>query len=108
MSLASFLFSSSYHLPTGFDLRQRGEVIIVSGNVGIEDVAIDFRGFQRGVTQQLLEGKGVAAAVHQILAGERVAEKVCPRLRDSSALVVAGNSLTQCTFCELFSTLVAK
>ena len=87
MPLASFLFSSSYCLPTGFNLSQRGEVIIVSGNVGIKDVAVDFRGFQRGVTQQLLERKGVSAAVHQILAGERVAEKVCPRLRDSPARI---------------------
>ena len=63
MPLASFLFSSSYCLPTGFNLSQRGEVIIVSGNVGIKDVAVDFRGFQRGVTQQLLERKGVSAAV---------------------------------------------
>lgn len=51
MPLASFLFSSSYHLPTGLDLRQRGELVVVSGNVGIKDVAVDFRGFQRRVTQ---------------------------------------------------------
>jgi hypothetical protein len=50
MPLASFLFSSSYCLPTGFDLCQRGEFIVVSGNVSIEDVAVDFCGFQRGVT----------------------------------------------------------
>ena len=80
MPLASFLFSSSYCLPTGFNLSQRGEVIIVSGNVGIKDVAVDFRGFQRGVTQQLLERKGVSAAVHQILAGKSMTEKVRPRL----------------------------
>ena len=50
MPLASLLFSFSCRLPTGLDLRQRGEFIIVSGNVGIEDVAIDFRSFQSGVT----------------------------------------------------------
>ena len=49
MPLASFLFSSSYRLSAGFDLCQRGELIIVSGNVSIKDVAVDFRGFQRGV-----------------------------------------------------------
>ena len=75
MPLASFLFSSSYSLPTGFDLRQRGELVVVSGNVGIKDVAVDFRGFQRGVPQQLLERKGVSAAVHQILAGGGVGQK---------------------------------
>ena len=108
MPLASFLFSSSYRLPTGFDLRQRGELVVVSGNVGIKDVAVDFRGFQRGVTQQLLERKGVSAAVHQILAGKSMTEKVRSRLRETSALVVAGNSLTQGAFCELFAALIAK
>ena len=108
MPLASFLFSSSYRLPTGFDLRQRGELVVVSGNVGIKDVAVDFRCFQRGVTQQLLERKGVSAAVHQILAGESVAEKVRSRLRESSALVVAGDALTQGALCELAAALIAK
>ena len=108
MPLASFLFSSSYRLPTGFDLRQRGELVVVSGNVGIKDVAVDFRCFQRGVTQQLLERKGVSAAVHQILAGESMAEKVRPRLRETSALIVAGNALTQGALRELSAALVAK
>ena len=108
MPLASFLFSSSYYLPTGFDLCQRGELIIVSGNVGIKDVAVDFRGFQRGVTQQLLEGKGVSAAVHQILAGKSMTEKMRSRLRETSALVVACDALTQGALCELSAALVTK
>ena len=108
MPLASFLFSSSCRLPTGFDLCQRGELVVVSGNVGIKDVAVDFCGFQCGVTQQLLESKGVSAAVHQILAGESMAEKVRPCLRETSALVVAGDPLTQGALCELSAALVTK
>ena len=108
MPLASFLFLSSYRLSFGFDLCQRGIVIIGFGNVGIKDIAVDFCCFQRGVPQQLLERKGVSAAIHQILAGESVAEKVRSRLRESSALVVASNALTQSALCELSAALVAK
>ena len=94
MPLASLLLSSSYGLPTGFDLCQRRTFIEVLCNVGIKDIAVVLRHFQRGVTKQLLERKGVSAAVHQILPGESVAEQVRSRLRHASALVVTGDSLT--------------
>ena len=80
MPLASFLLSSSYRLPTGFDLCQRRTFIEVLCNVGVKDIAVVLCHFQRGVNKQLLERKGVSAAVHQILAGKSMTEKVCPRL----------------------------
>ena len=89
MPLASFLFSSSYRLPTGFDLRQRGELVVVSGNVSIKDVAVDFRGFQRGVTQQLLERKGVSSAINQIFPRKRMTEQVYACLLNAPPLIVA-------------------
>ena len=108
MPLASFLLSSSYRLPTGFDLCQRRTFIKVLGNVGIKDIAVVLCHFQRGVTQQLLERKGVSAAVHQVLPGESVAEQVRSRLRHPSALVVTGDSLTQGTFRKLFAALIME
>ena len=108
MPLASFLLSSSYRLPTGFDLCQRRTFIEVLCNVGIKDIAVVLCHFQRGVTQQLLERKGVSAAVHQVLPGESVAEQVRSRLRHPSALVVTGDSLTQGTFRKLFAALIAE
>ena len=72
------------------------------------DIFVYRKTFYEYFSKQLLERKGVSAAVHQILAGERMAEKVCSRLRESSALVVTGDSLTQGTFCELFAALVTK
>ena len=108
MPLASFLLSSSYRLPTGFDLCQRRTFIEVLCNVGIKNIAVVLCHFQRGVTQQLLECKGVSAAVHQILPGKGMAEQVRSRLRYPSALVVTGDSLTQGTFCKLFAALIAE
>ena len=108
MPLASFLLSSSYRLPTGFDLCQRRTFVKILCNVGIKNIAVVLCHFQRGVTQQLLERKGVSAAVHQILPGKSVAEQVCSRLRHASALVVSGDSLSQGTFCKLFAALIAE
>lgn len=108
MPLASLLLSSSYRLPTGFDLCQRRTFVKVLCNVGIKDIAVVLCHFQRGVTQQLLERKGVSAAVHQVLPGEGVTEQVRSRLRHSSALVVTGDSLTQGAFCKLFAALIAE
>ena len=108
MPLASFLLSSSYRLPTGFDLCQRRTFVKVLCNVGIKDIAVVLCHFQRGVTQQLLKRKGISAAVHQILPGESMAEQVRSRLRHPSALVVTGDSLTQGTFCKLFAALIAE
>ena len=94
MPLASFLLSSSYRLPTGFDLCQRRTFVKILCNVGIKNVAVVLCHFQRGMTQQLLKRKGVSSAVHQILPGKGMAEQVRSRLRHASALVVTGDSLT--------------
>ena len=77
-------------------------------NVGIKDIAVVLCHFQRGVTQQLLECKGVSAAVHQILPGKGMAEQVRSRLRHPSDLVVTGDSLTQGAFCKLFAALIME
>ena len=98
MPLASLLFSSSYCLPAGFDLCQRGELIVVSGNVSIKDVAVDFGRFQRGVSHELLEGKRIAPTIHQILTGEGMTEKVDACLLDAAPLVIGSNRQAQRVF----------
>ena len=108
MRLAAFLLSSSYCLPPGFDLCQRRTFVKILGNVGIKNIAVVLCRFQRGVPQQLLERKGVSAAVHQILSGKGMAEQVRSRLRHASAMVVTGDSLTQGTFRKLFAALIAE
>lgn len=75
MRIAYLLLSSSYGLLAGFDLCQRRTFIEVLCNVGVKDIAVVLCRFQRGVTQQLLERRGVSAAVHQILPGKGVAEQ---------------------------------
>ena len=87
MPLASFLLSSSYRLPTGFDLCQRRTFIEVLCNVGVKDIAVVLCHFQRGVTQQLLKRKGVSAAVHQIL----------PSKGQGMVLCVADKEAIRCT-----------
>ena len=46
------------------------------------------RHLQRGVAHELLEGKRIPAAVHQILPSKCVPEKVDAGLLDSTPLVV--------------------
>ena len=58
--------------------------------------------------QQLLEREGIAAAVHQILAGKSMPKKVCACLGNTSALVVARDSLTQRVVCKLLTALIAE
>ena len=94
MPLASFLFRScllSNSLFRFADLSQGGKCIVVLRNVSIKNVAIDFGRFQRGVSHEFLEGKRIAPTIHQILAGECMAEKVDACLLDAAPLVVCSN-----------------
>lgn len=94
MPLASLLFRSSL-LPDSLfwlaDLSQGRKGIVVLRNVSIENVAIDFGCFQRRMSHELLECKSIATTIHQILAGESVAEKVDACLLDAAPLVVCSN-----------------
>ena len=46
------------------DLRERGKVVVILCNVGIEDRAIMLCHFQRAMSHQLLERKRIATAIN--------------------------------------------
>ena len=91
-----------------FELRQRGEPVIVFGNVRIINGAIMLRHFQRGVSQLLLEHERIAAAIHQIFAGEGVPVKVCACFLHATGLVVPGDGQPQTIHGEHAAVLVAE
>ena len=103
--LVTCVFLLSKYLPSSFnllirltDLRQRGEGIEVPGDIRIEDRTVMLRHLQRGVSHELLEGERIPAAVHQILPGKGVPEKVDAGLLNSAPLVVFRNRLPQSAF----------
>ena len=46
------------------ELREWGTQIIIPGNVAVKNGAIMLRHLERGMSEQMLERKSVAAAVH--------------------------------------------
>ena len=60
----------------GAELFQGRECVKAIGNVRIEDGAVSLCHFQGGVSQELLQGKGIPAAVYKILPGKGMAECV--------------------------------
>ena len=70
------------------ELRERGTQIKIPGNVAVKNGAIMFRHLKRGMSEQVLERKSIAAAVHQIFPGERVAEHVNTCFQNASFVVV--------------------
>jgi len=75
--LTPFLLLSRLFLEPIFrlvNLRQRRMQIVVLRNIPIKDPAVVPRHIQCTVPHELLEGKRIAATIHQILAGEGVPE----------------------------------
>ena len=83
-------------------MRQRGKVIIIFRQVRIVNRAIVFRHGKSGMSQQLLEGERIPAAVNQIFPRECVAEQVNNkkmRAAKRAALLPMGcniNSINKC------------
>lgn len=67
-----------------------------------------FRHVQRGVTQEPLKGKGIAAAINQIFPGESVPEQVNAGFLYAPPLIISGDGLTQAVFGELSAALRTK
>ena len=84
-----------------FHLCQRGKVIIVLCQVRIVNRAIVFRHGKGGMSQQLLEGKRIPAAVNQILSGECVAEQVDRGFLNAAPRVIPCNRLPQAVLRKL-------
>ena len=66
------------------ELRERGTQIIIPGKKG----AIMLCHLERGMSEQMLERKSVAAAVHQIFSGERVTEHMNTCFQNAPLVVI--------------------
>ena len=79
MLLTPFMFSFGL-FPNALlllcELRQWGKVVIAICQIRIVDSAIMFRHGKSAVPKQLLEHKGIPAAIHKVLSGKGVAEQV--------------------------------
>ena len=77
------------------ELCERGTQIIIPGDVAVKDRAIMLRHLKRGMSEQVLERKSIAAAVHQIFPGERVAEHVNTCFQNTSFVVIVRDGQLQ-------------
>ena len=79
---------SAYFLARFTELCERGTQIIIPGNVAVKDGAIMLCHLERGMSEQVLKCKSVAAAVHQIFPGKCMAEHVNTRFQNASLVVI--------------------
>ena len=77
-------------------------------DVIIVEIAIVTSHLQRGVTHESLKGKRIAAAIHQILAGEGVTKRVDRSPLHTSGSIVPHNRKSQSVLCEQVSKLVTE
>lgn len=70
------------------ELCERGTQIIIPGNVAVKNGAIMLCHLERGMSEQMLERKSVAAAVHQIFSGERVTEHMNTCFQNAPLVVI--------------------
>ena len=87
----------------GTELFQGREVVKAIGNVRIEDGAVSLCHFQGGVSQELLQSKGIAPTVQQIFSGKGVAEHVNGGSLYASLLIIAHNGKPKGIFCQHLS-----
>ena len=89
------LYLSAHPFAGLTELCERGTQIIIPGNVAVKDRAIMLRHLKRGMSEQMLERKSIAAAVHQIFPGECMAEHVNTRFQNASLVVIICDSQFQ-------------
>ena len=77
-------------------------------NVVIEDIAVVFCHRQCGVPHEFLQHKRIAAAVYQILAGERMPERMERSALHPARPVIFGNGLPQRILCKHIAVFVAE
>ena len=81
---------------------------MVLDDVIIEDVAVVASHLQCRMTHDLLKGKRVATAVHQILASEGVSERMDRSTLHTSAVVVLHDSEPQSVLSQETTELIAE
>ena len=90
-----------YSCAIGFELCQRGEVVVILRQVRVEDRTIMFRHGKGAMPQEFLQSKGIAATINQILSGKGVAEQMDACLLDTPPHIIPCNGLPQAVLCEL-------
>lgn len=90
-----FYLLSVYPFARLTELRERGTQIIIPGNVAVKNGAIMFRHLECGMSEQMLERKSIAAAVHQIFPGERVAEHMNTCFQHAPLMVIVRDGQLQ-------------
>ena len=70
------------------ELRERGTQIIIPGNVAVKNGAIMFRHLECRMSEQMLERKSIAAAVHQIFPGECMTEHMNTCFQNAALMVI--------------------
>lgn len=90
-----------YSCAIGFELCQRGKVVIIFRQVRVEDCTIMFRHGKGAMPQEFLQSKGIAATINQILSGKGVAEQVDACLLDTAPRVIPCYGLPQTILREL-------
>ena len=97
-----------YSCAIGFHLCQRGEVVVILGQVRVEDRTIMFRHGKGAMPQEFLQSKGIAATINQILSGKGVAEQMDACLLDSPLRVIPRYGLPQTVLRQLRAGFCAK
>ena len=77
------------------ELCERGAQIKIPGNVAVKNGAIMFRHLECRMSEQMLERKSIAAAVHQIFPGKCVAEHMNTRFQNTALVVIVRDSQLQ-------------
>ena len=77
------------------ELRERGTQIIIPGNVAVKNGAIMFRHLECRMSEQMLERKSIAAAVHQIFPGKCMAEHMNTCFQNAALMVIVRDSQFQ-------------
>lgn len=94
--------------PCLLKLSKRGNAVKVPCYVLVVDSTVMFCHLKGGVPQQFLKGKGVAAAIDKILAGEGMPESVDAGFLNAPAVVITVNSLPQGFFCHFIPVFITE
>lgn len=87
---------------------QRGEVVVILGQVRVEDRTIMFRHGKGAMPQEFLQSKGISATINQVLSGNGVAEQMDACLLDSPLRVIPRYGLPQTVLRQLRASFCAK
>lgn len=106
MLLTPFMFPSGL-FPNALlllcELRQWGKVVVAICQIRIVDSAIMFCHGKGAVSQQLLEHKGIPAAIHKVLSGKGVAEQVDACSGNAPPMIIFFDCASQSVFRHHFA-----